>query len=110
MMSALRNPHVDIIGHPTGILLGERAPADMDFGLIVRESVAQGVALEINANPARLDLDDVHARQVRNAGGWLCINTDAHRRRYAGGHGFRRRHGPAWLVRARRRSQHPAAG
>ena len=79
LLSAIRNPHVDVIGHPTGVLIGDREPAQMDFTAIVAAAAQHGVALEINANPARLDLDDVHARQAAAAGVLLCINTDAHR-------------------------------
>lgn len=79
LVRAIRNPVVDIIGHPTGGLLGEREPADVDMSAVIAEAVQRGVALEINANPARLDLDDVYSRQAREAGVMLCINTDAHR-------------------------------
>jgi len=79
LLAAIRHPHVDIIGHPTGVMIGEREAASMDFARIVAEAVEHRVALEINGNPARLDLDDIHARQAMNAGALLCINTDAHR-------------------------------
>lgn len=78
LLSAIRNPHVDIIGHPRGIILGERDAADIDFDAVVKEAKKQGVALEINANPARLDLDDVHAKQAGRAGVLLAVCTDAH--------------------------------
>ncbi len=79
VLAAMRNPHVDIIGHPTGVILGEREPYDLDFAAILREAVATGTALEINSMPNRLDLDDVHVRQAVAAGARLAISTDAHR-------------------------------
>ncbi len=79
VLAAMRNPHVDIIGHPTGVILGEREPYDLDFAAILREAVATGTALEINSMPNRLDLDDVHVRQAVAAGAMLAISTDSHR-------------------------------
>ncbi len=78
LLAAIRNPHVDIIGHPTGRMIGQRDGADLDMDLILREAAARGVALEINAHPARLDLDDVHARRAVDTGCILAINADAH--------------------------------
>lgn len=78
LLSAIRNPHVDIIGHPTGRMIGQREAADLDMDLILREAAGHGVALEINAHPARLDLDDVHARRAVDMGCLLAINADAH--------------------------------
>jgi len=77
-MSAARNPHVDIIGHPSGRLIGRREPYDVDLEVLIDICAETGTALEINANPARLDLDDVHARRALERGVWLTINTDAH--------------------------------
>lgn len=78
LLAAIRNPHVDIIGHPTGRIIGQRDATDLDMDLILREAAARGVALEINAHPARLDLDDVHARRAAEMGCILAINADAH--------------------------------
>ncbi len=78
LMSAARNPHVDIIGHPSGRLIGRREPYDVDLEVLIDICAETGTALEINANPARLDLDDVHARRALERGVWLTINTDAH--------------------------------
>ncbi len=77
--SAVRNPHVDIIGHPTGQIIGEREPADLDMEAILSAAAANGVALEINSNPSRLDLNDAYARRALEVGCLLSINTDAHR-------------------------------
>lgn len=78
VLNAVQNPHVDIIGHPTGRLLPDREGADLDMAEILKASAEFGVALEINANPNRLDLDDVFARQAMEIGIPLSINTDAH--------------------------------
>ena len=78
LIAAARNPHVDIIGHPTGRLLGRREPYDVDIEALIGACAESGTALEINANPARLDLDDVHARRAVEKGVWLAIDTDAH--------------------------------
>lgn len=78
LISAIRNPHVDIIGHPTGRMIPNREGADLDMDLVLQESAQSGVALEINAHPARLDLDDVYSRRAIEMGISLSINTDAH--------------------------------
>ena len=78
LIGAIHNRHVDIIGHPTGRLLPDREGADLDMEAVLRAAAESGVALEINANPARLDLDDVYARRALELGGLLAINTDAH--------------------------------
>ncbi len=78
LIKAMRNPHVDIIGHPTGRLFPDRDPSDLDMDAVLSIAADTGVALEINAHPARLDLDDVHARRAIELGIKLSINTDAH--------------------------------
>ncbi len=78
LLRVISNPHVDIIGHLTGRLIGKRAPADLDIERIVNVASAHQVALEINSNPERLDVRDVHARMALDAGCLLAINTDAH--------------------------------
>jgi len=69
---------VDIIGHPTGRLFPDREGADLDMEAVFKTAAETGVALEINANPARLDLDDIYARRAIAMGIKLSINTDAH--------------------------------
>ena len=76
---AMNNPHVDIIGHPTGRVLGRRDPYAVDIDRIIEAAVETGTCLEINASPERLDLRDVYARQAKEAGVMLTVNTDAHR-------------------------------
>ena len=78
LLKAIRNPHVDIIGHPTGRLLPDRPGADLDMDAIIAAAAEMGTILEINANPSRLDLRDVHVKMAVEAGVRLSINTDAH--------------------------------
>lgn len=78
VLNAIRNPNVDIIGHPTGRLIPDREGADLDMDAVLKAAAESGVALEINADPARLDLDDTYARRAKDIGIPLSINTDAH--------------------------------
>jgi DNA polymerase (family 10) len=78
LLNAIRNPNVDIIGHPTGRLIPDREGADVDVDALLKAAAETGVALEINAHPVRLDLDDVHARRAKELGIPISINTDAH--------------------------------
>ena len=78
MLNAIRNPHVDIIGHPTGRLIPDREGADLDMDAVLKAAAESGVALEINAHPSRLDLDDMYARRAKDMGIPISINTDAH--------------------------------
>jgi DNA polymerase (family 10) len=78
LLNAIRNPHVDIIGHPTGRLLPDREGADLDMEAVLAAAVETDTALEINANPRRLDLSDVYARRAVEMGIKISINTDAH--------------------------------
>jgi DNA polymerase (family 10) len=78
MLAAIRNPHVDIVAHPTGRLIGEREGADLDMEAIFRAAAETGTALEINAYPSRLDLRDVHVRRAIELGVKLAINSDTH--------------------------------
>jgi DNA polymerase (family 10) len=78
MLTAIRNPHVDIIGHPTNRLIPNRAGSDLDMETIFQVAAEHGTALEINANPQRLDLNDIHARRAIDLGVLLAIDTDAH--------------------------------
>ncbi len=78
LVRAIENPYVDIIGHPTGRLIGRRDGLPLDFSRIYKAAAATGTILEINASYPRLDLTDVRARGAREAGVRLTINTDAH--------------------------------
>ncbi|HEY3291272.1 MAG TPA: DNA polymerase/3'-5' exonuclease PolX [Anaerolineae bacterium] len=77
-LSALRNPHVDILGHPSGRLINEREGGDYDWELLFQTAAKHDVALEINADPARLDLNETHAHRAVELGCHLSISTDAH--------------------------------
>ncbi|MEJ5247220.1 MAG: DNA polymerase/3'-5' exonuclease PolX [Caldilinea sp.] len=77
-LKAIRNPHVDILGHPTGRLIGERPPSEIDMERILQACLETGTVVEINANPVRLDVNDVYARRAVELGCKLVINTDAH--------------------------------
>lgn len=78
VLRALDNPHVRVLAHPTGRLVGEREPLDLDLEAVFRKARERGVALEINASPDRLDLKDTHIRRARELGVPLVISTDAH--------------------------------
>ena len=78
LLNAIRNPHVDVIGHPTGRLIGQRPGADLSFDEFLKAAADHGVLLEINAHPSRLDLDDTHAAAAKDRGIPIVINTDAH--------------------------------
>ena len=78
IISAISNPQVDIIGHPTCRLIGEREPVEMDIEKIFKAAIDHQTALEINALPSRLDLKDSHIYQARQMGVKLIISTDSH--------------------------------
>ena len=78
MLTAMDNPHLTIIGHPTGRLLLSRDPYPVDIEAVIEKAAATGVALEINADPHRLDLDWRVARQARDQGVPISIGADAH--------------------------------
>jgi len=80
VITAMQNPHLDILGHPTGRLVGERPPMDMDMEAVVDAACTTETVLEINASPERLDLRDTHVRLARDRGALLEIGTDAHRK------------------------------
>jgi DNA polymerase (family X) len=75
---ALENPHIRILVHPTGRLLGSREPYDVDLERVFAAARRHGKAVEINASPWRLDLKDTHARRARDLGLMLAIDTDTH--------------------------------
>ena len=79
LCAAARHPLVSIIGHPTGRLIGTRKGLEPDIEAVISAAIEGGTALEINANPYRLDLRDIHVRAAVDAGCLIAINTDAHR-------------------------------
>jgi len=78
IIRAMENRHVRAIGHPTGRLIGRRAPYAVNLEEIFRAATRTGTSLEINSFPERLDLSDVHARRAKDLGVMLVVNTDAH--------------------------------
>lgn len=78
IIKALKNPNVDILAHPTGRLLLEREPYQVNLKEIIQAAIDYGVVLEINAYPDRLDLKDTDARLARDMGARLSISSDAH--------------------------------
>jgi DNA polymerase (family 10) len=78
MLAAMDNPYLTIIGHPTGRLLLSREPYAVDLDAVIEKAAATGVALEINADPHRLDLDWRVVRKARDAGATISIGADAH--------------------------------
>lgn len=78
IVAAMRNPYVSIIGHPTGRILGEREGYQLDMEEVLQVAKETGTALEINAYPMRLDLEDKHVRRAKELGVMIAINTDTH--------------------------------
>jgi DNA polymerase (family 10) len=78
VLEAMANPYVDCIGHLTGRRIGRRPPRDVGVERVIEEALATGTFLEINGQPDRLDLRDVHARAAKEAGLKLVVSSDAH--------------------------------
>jgi len=78
LIAAIENPHVDIIGHCTGRMIGRREGADVNFTDLLKAAADNRVMMEINAHPSRLDLDDIHAAAAKDHGIPIVISTDAH--------------------------------
>ncbi len=89
LLTAVSNENVDILGHPTGRLFPQRAASEIDLARVMDAAKGNGVALEINASPYRMDLDDPQIREARDQGLKLAIGTDAHEKSELGniGHG-----------------------
>jgi DNA polymerase (family X) len=79
IVRAIENPYVDCIGHLSGRKIEQRTPYEFDFEAVLEACVRTGTMLEINSNPDRRDLNELHARAAASAGLPLVINTDAHR-------------------------------
>jgi len=78
VVAAMESPHVDCIGHLTGRKIGKRPPSPIDVERVIEKALDTGTFLEINSQPDRLDLNDVHARAAREAGLKLVIDSDGH--------------------------------
>jgi DNA polymerase (family 10) len=96
LLRAIECPWVDVLGHPTGRLLFKREPARVDIDALTAAAARLGVALEINAQTARMDLCDSHARLARERGVRLVVSTDAH--------SIKALHNLQWGVRTARRA------
>jgi DNA polymerase (family 10) len=77
-LKAIDNPQVNCIGHPTGRLIGQREAMDIDIAAVIKHAAQTQTAFEVNANPWRLDLKDIHCRMAIASGVKLVIGTDAH--------------------------------
>jgi DNA polymerase (family 10) len=77
-LKAMDNPYINCIAHPTGRLIGQREPMDIDMAAVIRHAAQTHTALEVNANPWRLDLKDTHCKMAVEAKVMLAIGTDAH--------------------------------
>ena len=78
IVRAVQHPLVHLLGHPTGRLIGERGAYEVDMEAVLAAARTAGTAVEINASPSRLDLNDLHARRARELGIAIAIDTDAH--------------------------------
>jgi DNA polymerase (family 10) len=78
VIKAIKTKKVNILAHPTGRLLGERGPYEIDLDEIIKVAKDYNVAMELNAYPKRLDLPDVYCKVAKDEGVLVCINTDAH--------------------------------
>jgi len=81
LIAAIRNPHVDVIGHPSGRLIGRREPSRFDQGEVLKVAREEGCALEVNSQPDRLDLTDTACMAARQAGVKLVVSSDSHHTR-----------------------------
>lgn len=78
IIKSLQNKYVNILAHPTGRLIGKRDPYEVDIEEVMKAAKDTGTFLEINAQPERLDLSDVHCMRAREMGILIAINTDSH--------------------------------
>lgn len=78
IIRAITHPAVDILGHPTGRIINERAPYELDTEAVLRAAAEHDGAVELNAQPDRLDLSDVWVRRAQELGVTVAIDTDAH--------------------------------
>jgi len=79
IIRAMDNPNFNILAHPTGRRIGERPAYEVDVERLIEAALERGCYIEINAQPSRLDLDDVHTKMAKEMGLKLAISTDAHR-------------------------------
>ena len=78
IISAMKNKYVHVFSHPTGRLIGQREPYEVDLDQILSAAKNTGTFIELNGNPIRLDLDDIHCRKAKELGILIVITTDSH--------------------------------
>ncbi|HTY14232.1 MAG TPA: DNA polymerase/3'-5' exonuclease PolX [Methanoregulaceae archaeon] len=78
VIGAMENEHVDIVGHPTGRIIGKRPGFEIDMPRIIDVAATTGTALECNASPWRLDIDDMYVKPARDRGALISVGTDSH--------------------------------
>lgn len=78
LVRAIRNRYVDVIGHPTGRIIGHRQPSNFDLDDVLRAAREEGCALEVNSQPDRLDLVDTACMAAKRAGVKMVISSDSH--------------------------------
>jgi DNA polymerase (family X) len=78
MIAAIEHPYVDVIGHPTGRKIELRSPYAIDIERVIEAAARTHTMLEINASPARRDLNEIHARAAAEAGVLIVLDSDAH--------------------------------
>jgi DNA polymerase (family X) len=79
ILKAMENPHFKILAHPTGRLIGQREPYQVDMEEVMKAAKQKGCVLEVNAHPERLDLNDIHCKMAKDMGVKLVVSTDTHR-------------------------------
>jgi DNA polymerase (family 10) len=84
LITAIKNPNVDVIGHPSGRLIDRRQPTEFDLGEIIRVAREEGCALEVNSQPERLDLTDTACLMAKRAGVKMVVSSDSHHPREFG--------------------------
>jgi DNA polymerase (family 10) len=78
IIRAMDNPYLSILAHPTGRIINRRRPFEVDMERVIRAAAERGCAIEINAQPDRLDMTDIHCRMARDAGVKIAISSDSH--------------------------------
>ncbi|HSE12208.1 MAG TPA: PHP domain-containing protein, partial [Rudaea sp.] len=78
ILRAIDHKHFSVLAHPTGRLIGERAPMDFDMARVLRHAHQRGCFLELNADPRRVDLNDVLCRMAKAEGVRVAVSSDAH--------------------------------
>ena len=98
VVKGIKNKYVNILAHPTGRLINERDPFEIDVDHLIAEAKKTGIALELNAYPDRLDLRDIHCRAAKEAGVKIAIDTDCPRRSATYRHALRDHDGATGLA------------